>query len=122
MELFDNSSSRKNILVTGGAGFIGSHLIKKLLDTTSFKIYNLDKISYSSDFSLINSSTDSEDRHFHLKLNLKNIHEVISAVEKSQPDIIFHLAAESHVDRSIDNPSIFIESNILGTLLGETIS
>ena len=102
------------ILVTGGAGFIGSWLIKKLLDTTSSKIFNLDKLSYASDLTLINSSANISNHHL-LNVDLRNKKELKTAIEISNPDIIFHLAAESHVDRSIDDSTPFIESNIVGT-------
>ena len=102
------------ILVTGGAGFIGSWLIKKLLDTTSSKIFNLDKLSYASDLTLINNCANISNHHL-LKVDLNNKKELKTAIEISNPDIIFHLAAESHVDRSIDDSTPFIESNIVGT-------
>lgn len=102
------------ILVTGGAGFIGSWLIKKLLDTTSSTIFNLDKLSYASDLTLINSSKNIANHHL-LNVDLINKKELKIAIKKSNPDIIFHLAAESHVDRSINDSTPFIESNIIGT-------
>ena len=102
------------ILVTGGAGFIGSWLIKKLLDTTPSKIFNLDKLSYASDLTLINSSKNIANHHL-LNVDLINKRELKIAIKKSNPDIIFHLAAESHVDRSINDSTPFIESNIIGT-------
>ncbi len=115
MNLIRQKFNNKNILITGGAGFIGNHLVKKLLENTNSQIFNIDKLGYSSDLSLINSSKESQNRHHHLKINLKDSKDVFFAIEKSKPDFVIHLAAESHVDRSIDNPSIFIESNILGT-------
>ena len=102
------------ILVTGGAGFIGSWLIKKLLDTTPSKIFNLDKLSYASDLTLINKSINIANHHL-LNVDLINKRELKIAIKRSNPDIIFHLAAESHVDRSINDSTPFIESNIIGT-------
>ena len=109
-----------NILVTGGAGFIGGELIRRLLRINKFRIYNLDKFGYASDISGITTQlksleTSNEDRYQTLKVNLNNFEDTSIAVKNSDPDLVFHLAAESHVDRSIDNPKIFIESNINGT-------
>ena len=109
----------KNVLITGGAGFIGGNLIRRLLKTTSTKIYNLDKLSYCSDLSgineLLNTKCVYKNRYEFLNLDLANSLEVDNAINISNPDLVIHLAAESHVDRSIENPFNFIESNILGT-------
>ena len=107
----------KRILLTGGAGFIGSCLVRRLLKNTSSKIFNLDFLGYSSDLSSIQNLTQSKNknRYFHLKNDLRNFEEIQQIMREVDPDIIIHLAAESHVDRSINNPSDFIESNIIGT-------
>tara|TARA_B100001287_G_scaffold269268_1_gene266547 strand:+ start:4363 stop:5424 length:1062 start_codon:yes stop_codon:yes gene_type:complete len=103
------------IIVTGGAGFIGGTIIRKLLKEFNSTIYNIDKISYSSDLSSILSIPSSQKRHHHLKIDLKESSLLDTSIEEIKPDIIIHCAAESHVDRSIQNPFQFIESNIIGT-------
>lgn len=106
------------ILVTGGAGFIGGALIRKLLKKTEYEIINLDKYGYASDLNSINEQIKrdlSDDRYTFLKVNLVDSELTNKAIEISDPDIIMHLAAESHVDRSIDSPKTFIESNIVAT-------
>ena len=108
------------VLVTGGAGFIGSCLIRKLLENTESNIYNLDKLSYSSDLTSINLTIkkfniDSK-RYKHFQIDLINSEDIKKVINSCNPDLVFHLAAESHVDRSIDNPKPFIENNIIGTL------
>ena len=107
----------KRIIVTGGAGFIGSALIKRLLNESEAKIFNLDKLSYSSNLKRLNlnSSKVKADKYQFIKIDLENELLLKQAISKIDPDIVFHLAAESHVDRSIDNPKIFFSSNVLGT-------
>ena len=105
----------KRILITGGAGFIGSNLIRRLLMKTNSLIFNIDKLGYSSDLSSITNLSNANSRHHLLKIDLKDENETHDALKQANPDLIIHLAAESHVDRSIDNPRSFIESNILGT-------
>tara|TARA_Y100001978_G_C23702861_1_gene442410 strand:+ start:6120 stop:7172 length:1053 start_codon:yes stop_codon:yes gene_type:complete len=110
---------KERILVTGGAGFIGGALIRSLLKNTECKIYNLDKIGYASDLESINklliNKPDLENKYEFIKYDLVNENSTNTAIEYVKPDIIFHLAAESHVDRSIAKPLNFINSNILGT-------
>ena len=99
------------ILVTGGAGFIGGALVRRLLRETDAMVFNLDKLSYASDL----SSIGEHPRHQLLKVDLVNAEATAAAIQQADPDLVFHLAAESHVDRSISGPGAFIESNVQGT-------
>jgi len=100
----------KNIIVTGGLGFIGSNLIELLLKK-KFKVINIDKITYSSSF--YNTSSFKKNYTFY-KCDLNNQKKLNSILKKHKPVCIFNLAAETHVDRSIDDPKSFINSNIVG--------
>lgn len=104
------------ILITGGAGFIGNTLVRNLLLTTEHEVINLDKLGYASDLTSINSlKTDTLSRYTFFKVDLNNFQQLKEAIESSNPDLIMHLAAESHVDRSIEEPNIFVQSNVMGT-------
>ena len=105
------------ILITGGCGFIGGALVRKLLATTNNTIFNIDKLGYASDTQSIDSFLTSKNRgrYNFLKINLNDRENLNTFIKSIKPDLIMHLAAESHVDRSISSPEIFIESNILGT-------
>jgi len=109
----------KNILVTGGAGFIGGTIIRKLLRESNCRIFNLDKLGYASDRSTlenyVNKNILFKEKYRFLKVNLVNKKELEEAIKISDPDLVIHFAAESHVDRSINSPEVFIESNIKGT-------
>ena len=103
----------KRVVVTGGAGFIGSNLVKYLIQKKYFVI-NIDKLTYSSNpYNLKNLKKNRNYIFFKADLNNKN--KITKILKKYKPQGIFNLAAETHVDRSIDNPKNFIASNILGT-------
>lgn len=105
---------KKTIFVTGGAGFIGSALIRYLINETENKVINIDKLTYAGNLESLNSIASSENYYF--EENDINDKENISLLfKKYNPDYVMHLAAESHVDRSIDGPDEFMKTNIHGT-------
>ena len=103
-----------HILITGGAGFIGSALIRHLLNNTEHQVLNLDKLTYAGNLESLASVADHPSYRF-LQADIADSVAVGKALSEFQPDAIMHLAAESHVDRSIDGPSAFIQTNIVGT-------
>ena len=102
----------KSIIVTGGLGFIGSNLIKKLLEK-KYKVINIDKINYASSFYNTREFAKSRNYKFY-KININDSKNLKKILKVFRPVGIFNLAAETHVDRSIDNPIEFINSNIMG--------
>ena len=104
----------KVILVTGGAGFIGSAVVRHLVDDTNHKVVNLDKLTYAGNLESLTSVSDC-DRYSFEQVDICDAEEVKRVLNTHRPDIIMHLAAESHVDRSIDGPGEFIQTNVLGT-------
>ena len=104
----------QTILVTGGAGFIGSALIRYIISNTSHKVVNIDKLSYSGNLESLNSIKEDK-RYLFERVDICDSIELERIFSDNKPDIVIHLAAESHVDRSIDGPLEFIKTNVLGT-------
>lgn len=102
------------LLVTGGAGFIGSALIRHLIRDTAHQVLNLDKLTYAGNLESL-AEIDGDPRYRFLRADIGDRAAVDAALAGFQPDAILHLAAESHVDRSIDGPAAFIQTNIVGT-------
>ena len=105
---------KKRILITGGAGFIGSAVIRHLIDNTNHSVINVDKLTYAGNLESL-TSIENSDRYIFEQVDICDAREVKRVFNEQQPDIIMHLAAESHVDRSIDDPDEFIQTNIVGT-------
>ena len=104
----------KKIIVTGGAGFIGSALIRHLIRSTDCAVCNLDKLTYAGNLASLKEIADSP-RYAFAQLDICDREGVSRLFKEFQPDAIMHLAAESHVDRSIDAPLEFVRTNVLGT-------
>ncbi|WP_225867354.1 dTDP-glucose 4,6-dehydratase [Cyanobium sp. NIES-981] len=112
--------SRRRVLVTGGAGFIGGAVVRRLLAESGATVFNLDKCGYASDLTSIEAvlaplGAAAEGRHQLLRVDLTDAAATAEAVRRADPDLVMHLAAESHVDRSIEGPEAFIASNVSGT-------
>lgn len=102
------------ILVTGGAGFIGSAVIRYLIGETAEQVINLDKLTYAGNLESLGQAADSE-RYSFEQVDICDVAELQRVFSVYQPDVVMHLAAESHVDRSIEGAAEFIKTNIVGT-------
>lgn len=102
------------ILVTGGAGFIGSSLVKHVIGETQHSVVNLDKLTYSGNLESL-AEVGGDDRYCFEQVDICDRSELERVFSTHQPDVVMHLAAESHVDRSIDEPEAFMQTNIMGT-------
>jgi len=104
------------ICITGGAGFIGSHVVRQFVKNYSnYHIYNLDVLTYAGNLENLRD-IENEPNYAFLKADIRNQGEINQIFEKHQFDGVIHLAAESHVDRSISNPLAFVETNVIGTV------
>ncbi|MDG2956245.1 dTDP-glucose 4,6-dehydratase [Bisgaard Taxon 10/6] len=108
------NTTPKTILITGGAGFIGSAVIRHIIRNTPDSVVNVDKLTYAGNLESLESVSDSP-RYAFERVDICNRAELDRVFTEYQPDAVMHLAAESHVDRSIDGPADFIETNIIGT-------
>lgn len=104
----------KTFLVTGGAGFIGSAVVRHLINDTKHSVVNIDKLTYAGNLNSLDSIANSP-RYIFERADICDSVAIIALFEKYKPDIVMHLAAESHVDRSINGPNEFIHTNIIGT-------
>lgn len=106
----------KKILITGGAGFIGSAVIRYLIRQTDNTIINVDKLTYAGNLDSL-KEVDFNPRYYFESVDICDPLEMKRVFEQYKPDIVMHLAAESHVDRSIDSPAMFIQTNVFGTYI-----
>ena len=102
------------ILITGGAGFIGSALIRHIISNTDHEVLNLDKLTYAGNLSSL-KTVEGSVRYTFSQTDICDAEQVTEVIQSFKPTAIMHLAAESHVDRSIDGPSAFVETNVVGT-------
>lgn len=108
------AATQPTVIVTGGAGFIGSAVIRELIATTDYHVVNLDSLTYAGNLHTV-ADVDGNDRYRFEQVDIRDREAVDRVIASHRPRIIMHLAAESHVDRSIDGPADFISTNVVGT-------
>ena len=104
----------KRILITGGAGFIGSALVRYLIKETDYQVLNIDKLTYAGNLESL-KSVESDPKYIFEKIDICDYKKMDEIINKYKPEFVMHLAAESHVDRSIDGPAEFLNTNVVGT-------
>ena len=105
-----------NILITGGAGFIGSHVVRLFVNNyPQYNIFNLDALTYAGNLENL-KDIESKGNYTFLKADINNSQEINDLFEKYKFNKVIHLAAESHVDRSISDPLVFVKTNVIGTM------
>ena len=102
------------VLVTGGAGFIGGAVVRQIVFNSTYQVINLDKLTYAGNLESL-SNINASSRYIHENVDICNFQSVLEVFKRHKPTCVMHLAAESHVDRSIDAPADFINTNIIGT-------
>ena len=102
------------ILLTGGCGFIGSAVVRQVIRATGYSVVNIDKMTYAASEDALEEA-HGHPRHVHIRACITDHAAMRAAFAAHQPDAVMHLAAESHVDRSIDGPGPFIQTNVVGT-------
>ena len=106
---------KKKVLITGGAGFIGSHVVRRFVKSGEYEVFNIDKLTYAGNLQNL-TDIENETNYLFLKGDICDFEFTSSLFEQNDFTGVIHLAAESHVDRSISNPSEFIQTNIIGTV------
>ncbi|MBT2801099.1 dTDP-glucose 4,6-dehydratase [Halomonas sp. ISL-56] len=104
----------KTFLITGGAGFIGSAVVRELIQNTAHHVVNVDKLTYAGNLESL-ASIEANERYTFTQADICDAQAMQQLFKQHQPDVVMHLAAESHVDRSIDGPAEFIQTNVVGT-------